>query len=71
MRETAMGLQMDVDKLVPSTEMMKFKQDQIQAAMQQLQAAMPQIAAPQETNVAGDTAPPPMNTVQPQQGVSA
>jgi hypothetical protein len=51
--------------------MLKFKQEQIQAAMQQLQASMPQIAAPQETNVAGDTAPPPMNTVQPQQGVSA
>jgi predicted ATP-grasp superfamily ATP-dependent carboligase len=71
MRETATGLQMDTDKLVPSSEMLKFKQEQIQAAMQQLQASMPQIAAPQETNAAGDTAPPAMNTVQPQQGVSA
>ena len=73
LRETAMGLQMDTDRLVPSTEMMKFKQEQIQMAMQQLQATMPQqqIAAPEATNPAGDQAPPPMNTVQPQQGVSA
>jgi len=73
LRETAMGLQMDTDRLVPSTEMMKFKKEQIEMAMQQLQAAMPQqqIAAPEATNPAGDQAPPPMNTVQPQQGVSA
>jgi hypothetical protein len=73
LRETAMGLQMDTDRLVPSTEMMKFKQEQIQMAMQQLQATMPQqqIAAPEATNPAGDQAPPAMNTVQPQQGVSA
>jgi predicted ATP-grasp superfamily ATP-dependent carboligase len=73
LRETAMGLQMDTDRLVPSTEMMKFKKEQIEMAMQQLQATMPQqqIAAPEATNPAGDQAPPAMNTVQPQQGVSA
>lgn len=73
LRETAMGLQMDTDRLVPSVEMMKFKKEQIEMAMQQLQATMPQqqIAAPEATNPAGDQAPPAMNTVQPQQGVSA
>lgn len=76
MRETAKGLQMDTDKLVPTVEMVKFKQEQIQNAMQTLQApaggAQPgQTAAPQTIDAAGDAVgQEPMNTVQPQQGVS-
>jgi len=69
LREVAKGLQMDTDKLVPSVEMTKFKQQQIEQAMQTLQAQQPQLAAPAPTNPAGDTAPAPMNTVQPQQAV--
>ena len=67
MREAAKTLQMDTDKLVPSVEMAKFKQQQIEQAMQVLQAQPPQqIAGPETVNPAGDTAPVPMNTVQPQ-----
>lgn len=71
LRELAKGLQMDTDKIVPGTEYIKFKQEQIQQAMQQLQATMPQqqIAAPAATDPAGNTAPAQVNTVQPQQAV--
>lgn len=77
MRETAKGLQMDTDKLVPPVEQVKFKQQQIEQAMQALQG-LPQPQAPgaapqpQAVDVAGDAmGQAPMNTVQPQQGVSA
>ena len=70
LRELAKGLQMDTDKIVPSTEYVKFKQEQIQQAMAQLQATAPQqIAAPTATDAAGNTAPTPVNTVQPQQAI--
>lgn len=67
LRELAKGLQMDTDKLVPTVQAMRFKQEQIQQAMQTLQAQQPQqIAAPTPTDPAGN----PMggadaNTVQP------
>jgi hypothetical protein len=70
LRELAKGLQMDTDKLVPSPEMVRFKQEQIAQAMQTLQATQPQqIAAPQQTDAAGNTAPDQLNTVQPQQAI--
>lgn len=69
LRELAKGLQMDTDKLVPSVEMLKFKQGQIEQAMQTLQAQQQQLPAPQAVNAAGDTAPAQVNTVQPQQAI--
>lgn len=73
LREMAKGLQMDTDKLVPTTEMIRFKQAKVQQAMEQMQAAggqQPQLAAPAEGG-GGDGAPPPadVNTVQPQQAI--
>jgi len=72
LREMAKGLQMDTDKLVPTVDMMKFKQEQIQQAMQAQQMQQQQLPAPAEAGVGGDSAPPPadMNTVQPQQGIA-
>ncbi len=69
LRELAKGLQMDTDKIVPAPEAMKFKNKQIAMAMQQqqMQQMQPQISAPETTDMAGDTAPEPMNIVQPQQ----
>ena len=69
LRELAKGLQMDTDKLVPTVEAMRFKQQQIQQAMATLQAQQPQqgqqqLPAPDGANAGG---PPPVNTVQPQQ----
>lgn len=70
LRELAKGLQMDTDKIVPSPEFLKFKQEQIQEAMAALQAAQPQqVAAPAATDAAGNTAPEQVNTVQPQQAI--
>ena len=69
LRELAKGLQMDTDKLVPSVEMLNFKKQQIEQAMQTLQAQQQQAPGPQAVNAAGDTAPPPVNTVQPQQAI--
>lgn len=72
LRELAKGLNMDTDKIVPSIEVIKFNmqktqqaQMQMQMQMQQQQAAQPQLPAPQATDVAGDTAPPALNIVQP------
>ena len=67
LRELAKGLQMDTDKLVPTTEALKFKQQQIQDAMavvQQQQQQQGQLPAP--VNPADAGGPPPVNTVQPQ-----
>lgn len=68
LREMATGLQMDTDKLVPTPEMLKFRKEQIEAAMAQQQQQ--QLAAPAEEGVPGG--PPPMdtNTVQPQQEIA-
>lgn len=69
LREMAKGLQMDTDKLVPTVERMKFKQEQIQAAMMQQQMQQqPAIAAPQD-GVPGAPPPQDVNTVQPQQEI--
>jgi hypothetical protein len=59
MRETAKALQMDTDKLVPTTEVLRFKQQQVEAAMQAQmpsQAAQPQLPSPQTVDAAGDPA---------------
>jgi hypothetical protein len=60
MRETAKALQMDTDKLVPSTEMLRFKQEQVQAAMQAQMPSQPaqpqQLPSPQTLDAAGDPA---------------
>jgi hypothetical protein len=71
LREIAQGLDMDTDKLVPSTDMMKFKQEQIQQAMAQQAPQQQQLPAPQGGEGVGPGAPPPqqMNTVQPQQEI--
>ncbi len=69
LREMAKGLQMDTDKLVPTVERMKFKQEQVQAAMmQQQQQQQPALAAPQD-GVPGAPPPQDVNTVQPQQEI--
>lgn len=55
LREVAASLQMDTDKLVPTTEMLEFKE----AAMQEMQAqqmAQQQQAAPAEQDPAGNSA---------------
>jgi hypothetical protein len=69
LRELAKGLQMDTDKLVPTTEALKFKQQQIEQAMQTLAATQQQQAGQQALPAPADAAggPPPVNTVQPQQ----
>lgn len=54
LREVARSLQMDTDKIVPSTEQMKFKQEQA-AQMAQLMQAQQQ-AAPQTVDAAGNPA---------------
>jgi hypothetical protein len=70
LREMAKGLNMDTDKLVPTVEQIKFKQQQIAQAMQTLQATAPQgggqqqLPAPQATDAAGNPAGG-LNTVQP------
>lgn len=69
LREMAKGLQMDTDKLVPSLDMMKFKADKVQAAMQQMQSQQQQLPAPAESGPGGQP-PMDMNTVQPQQEVA-
>lgn len=71
LREMAKGLQMDTDKIVPPLDMLKYRQEQIQAAMQSMSGGQqtPSAAAAQ---IAGNGAPPPaqVNTVQPQQEVA-
>lgn len=74
LREQAKSLQMDTDKIVPSSEQLKFRQQKVEAAMAAQQAqGQQQIAGPQAVDDSGQapTDQPPMNTVQPQQGVSA
>lgn len=68
LRQLAESLQMDTDKLVPTPQALKFKEQQIAAAMQQLQAPAPgQQAAPVTTDAAGNVAGGrDANTVQPQ-----
>lgn len=70
LREIAQGLDMDTDKLVPTTDMLKFKQNQIEQAMAQQAPQQQQLPAPGGQGV-GPGAPPPqqMNTVQPQQEI--
>ena len=70
LREVAKGLDMDTDKLVPTTDMLKFKQEQIQQAMAQQAPQQQQLPPPGGEGV-GPGAPPPqqMNTVQPQQEI--
>lgn len=55
LREVAQSLQMDTDKLVPTTEMMEFKQEQL-AAMQQAQQMQQQLPAPAAQDPAGNPA---------------
>ena len=71
LREIAQGLDMDTDKLVPTTTMIRFKQEQIQQAMAQQQTQQQQLPAPGGETGVGPGAPPPqdMNTVQPQQEI--
>jgi hypothetical protein len=71
LREMAKGLDMDTDKLVPTLDMLQFKAEKIEMAMQQQAGGQPQLAAPAEAGV-GNGAPPPadVNTVQPQQEIS-
>ncbi|CAB4197168.1 hypothetical protein UFOVP1304_42 [uncultured Caudovirales phage] len=65
LREMAAGLQMDTDKIVPSPEMLKFKQQQMQMQQMQLQQAQmtqqPMLEAPQtpaqEPQMLQETAP--------------
>lgn len=52
LRENAKSLQMDTDKLVPSIEMLKYKQEQQAQQAQQMQ----QLPAPQTTDPAGNPA---------------
>ena len=54
LREVARSLQMDTDKIVPSTDQLKFKQEQT-AQMAQLMQAQQQ-AAPQTVDAAGNPA---------------
>lgn len=70
LREMAKGLQMDTDKLVPSVDMMKFKQAQVQQAMQAMQPQQQQLAAPAEGSPQGGPPPADVNTVQPQQEIA-
>jgi len=59
LREVAKTLQMDTDKLVPTTEQIEFRQEQQQAmqmAMQAQQASMPQQQAPATLDAAGNPA---------------
>lgn len=72
LRELAKGLNMDTDKLVPTVEAMKFKQQQIEQAMQALQPPQGQQPQPGQQQIAapqGAGGPPPVNLVQPQQAV--
>lgn len=55
LREVAQSLQMDTDKLVPTTEMQEFKQEQL-AAMQQAQQMQQQLPAPAAMDPAGNPA---------------
>jgi len=71
LREMAKGLQMDTDKLVPTTDMMKFKAGQAQAAINsQMGQGQQQLAAPAPIAGGAPEGPPPMNTVQPQQEIA-
>jgi hypothetical protein len=72
LRELAKGLNMDTDKLVPTVDAMKFKQQQVQQAMNQLQQAQQpqqQIAGPAPTGPDGGPPPEQTNLVQPQQAI--
>ena len=74
LREQAKALQMDTDKIVPSPEQLKFRQQKVEMAMAAQQAqGMSQLPSGQTVDEAGNAVPdqPAMNTVQPQQGVSA
>lgn len=59
LRELATGLQMDTDKIVPSPEMMKFKQEMAQMQQMQLQQAQmmqsqpPQMLEPPQMQASG------------------
>lgn len=65
LRELAEGLQMDTDKLVPSPEMLKYKEQQIQMAQAEAAAQQQQqLPAPKNADPAGNPAGG-MNTVQP------
>ena len=66
LREAAKALQMDTDKIVPSPEMLKFRQAEIQAAMAAQQPQQIPAAAPVQTDAAGNPPPEAVNTVQPQ-----
>lgn len=55
LREVAQSLQMETDKLVPTSEMAEFKQEQL-AAMQQTQMQQARLAAPQTIDAAGNPA---------------
>lgn len=67
LRELAKGLQMDTDKLVPTLQALRFKQEQIEAAMAAQQPQ--QMAAPGQPNELPMPETPPVNTVQPQQAI--
>jgi hypothetical protein len=70
LRELAKGLQMDTDKLVPSQEVLKFRQGQIEQAMQSQIPGQQQLPAPAEAGPPGAPPPAPINTVQPQQEIA-
>jgi len=55
LREVAQSLQMDTDKLVPTTEKLEFQQEQL-AQMQAAMAQQQQLAAPQSLDPAGNPA---------------
>jgi len=55
LREVAASLQMDTDKLVPTTEKLEFQQEQL-AQMQAAMAQQQQLAAPQGMDPAGNPA---------------
>mgnify|MGYP006911556333 FL=1 len=54
LRELARGLQMDVDKIVPDIDIIKFKAEQAAAQQAAMAAQQPQLAAPQELDPAGN-----------------
>jgi hypothetical protein len=58
LREVAASLQMDTDKLVPTTEMLEFKEEQMQEmqAQQMAQQQQQQLAAPAAQDPAGNPA---------------
>ena len=71
LRELAKGLNMDTDKLVPTVDAMRFKKEQIEAAMaaMQQQNQPQQIAGPAPADAQGNPPPEQTNLVQPQQAI--